>query len=119
MKLDESLEYFHYHFLGFCYEFLEDDIDWDFMKEKFHYLVQIYLNPLESASLISLPSFLGHGALKDSKEEYNISCDSSSSFVSSSNKATPCTNVEVGKLEDQRVDPPLCPPSPHKKIMDM
>jgi len=72
MRYDESLEYFLDCFLHFYYEFFEEDIDWAFMNEKIQHLVQIYLEPLESKSMTSLPYFLGHGELKISKEESNI-----------------------------------------------
>jgi len=39
------------------------------MNEKFLYLVWFSLEPLESESFTSLPSFLSHGKLKISKEE--------------------------------------------------
>jgi len=42
---DESLNYFHNRFIHFCFEFSEDDINWNFMKEKFEFLVYISMNP--------------------------------------------------------------------------
>lgn len=45
MKPSESIEDFQNRFIHFCYEFFEDDIDWNFMKDKFEYFLQISLNP--------------------------------------------------------------------------
>ena len=60
---DESLEDFHDYLMHFYY-FYEDDIDWNFMKEKFEYVVHISLNPSEYESLESIPTYTGYGALK-------------------------------------------------------
>jgi len=38
---DESLDDFHYRFFEFCFEFSEDDVDWNLMKQKFKFLVHI------------------------------------------------------------------------------
>lgn len=56
---DESLEDFHDHFIHFCYEFSEDDIDWNFMKERFQFLVHIFMNPTEYESFESVPTYIG------------------------------------------------------------
>lgn len=42
--LDEYTEYFHDHFIHLCYEFYEDDVNWNFMKEKFKFIVHISMN---------------------------------------------------------------------------
>jgi len=88
------------------------------MKEKFQYLVNIYLNAPKSESLTSLPAFLGHGALKVSKEESNVSCDSSSSLIPLLNESPPCTNVVDGKIEDPIIDTISCPSSPHNQNLN-
>lgn len=81
MKYSESLKYFLDRFLQFCYEFYKEDMDWDFMNAKFQYLVRIYLESLESKSLTRPLNFLGHGELKISKEESNLSCVPSPSLI--------------------------------------
>ena len=47
MKLDDSIEGFTNRFLHLCYEFFEEDTDWDLFKEEFQQLVQIYLKHYE------------------------------------------------------------------------
>jgi len=112
MKFDESVEDFHDRFLHFCYEFLEDDIDWNFMKEKFQCIVQLSLNPPEPESLSSVLALLSHWDLKVSKEEPNLSCDSPS------NEVAPCVNVKDEKLQGQIDDPIPFPPSPHNQVLN-
>lgn len=54
--------------------------------------------------------FLSYGALKISKEESVVPCDSSYSSKSLLNQTTPCTQVVIGKHENQFVN--LSPSSP-------
>ena len=48
MKYDESLEDFMDNFLHLCYEFSKEDVDWDFMSEKFQSLDLVSLKPFAS-----------------------------------------------------------------------
>lgn len=48
MKFNELSVDFVDLFIHLCYEFFEEDIDWDFMNEKFQHLVQISLKQFES-----------------------------------------------------------------------
>lgn len=50
VKPKESLEYFLSWFLHLCYEFYEEDMDWDFMSEKFQCLVLVSLKQFVSDS---------------------------------------------------------------------
>lgn len=43
----ESIWDFHDHFIHFCFEFLEDDVDWYFLVDRFLYIVHISENPQE------------------------------------------------------------------------
>lgn len=63
-KSNESIEYFHDHFIYLGYEFSKDEIDWNFVKQKFKYLVQISLMSPDIESLLSFSIVLGHQALK-------------------------------------------------------
>lgn len=67
------------------------------MKEKYEYLVQISLNLYEFESFEIIPTVLGYGSLKTSKEEIVVPCDFSSSCDSSTNQVASCTEVEVGE----------------------
>lgn len=99
--------------MHFSYEFSKHDIDWNFKKKKFEYLVQISFNPHEPKYLLIFPGFFGYASLKISKEEINVPCDSSSSFNSSLNKEDPCIQVNLGEHENQFFDPTPSSLSPH------
>ena len=41
MELNESLQHFTNRFLHLCYEFLDEDVDWQFLDENFCFLVRM------------------------------------------------------------------------------
>lgn len=75
------------------------------MTKVFQYLVYIYLEPLESKYFTSIPTFLGHYALKISKEEPTLPFASSPLPFLSLNKVVLCIDVETRNLENQFIDP--------------
>jgi len=92
---DESLDDFHDHFNNFCFEFSENDINWNLMKEKFEFLVHILMTPQEYQSFESLPTYLSFRARKSATNEFVVTGVSSSSPL----VTTPFPQVEVGELE--------------------
>lgn len=76
---DESVEYFHDHFIHLCYEFSKDDIYHNFMKYTFQYLIHIYLNPYNYEYFKSISTFIGYGALKSSRGKSIVPCEFSTS----------------------------------------
>jgi len=44
MKPNESIKDLYDHFLNLCYEFPEENMDWDFFKQNFKCLVHMYLH---------------------------------------------------------------------------
>lgn len=76
---DESLNDFHDCFIHFRYEFSEEDVDSNFIKEKFNFFVNILMNPKQYESFESIPTYLGYGAPKLETKEVVFASDSSSS----------------------------------------
>lgn len=60
---DESIEYFHTHFCNLSCQFLEDEIDWEFLKVIFEYLLYISKNPQFLKSFESFSACFGDGAV--------------------------------------------------------
>ena len=60
---DESLNDFHDCFIQLHFEFYEDDIDLNLMKEKLKLLLHISMNPKENESFQSIPTYIGYEAL--------------------------------------------------------
>lgn len=70
---------FHDRFINFYYEFFEDDIHWNFMKQKFEFIYHISMSPTKYVSFESLPTYTGYEALKSATRKVVVPSDSSSS----------------------------------------
>lgn len=99
---NEPLNDFHNCFIHFCYNFFEDDIDWNFVKDKFEFIIHISMNPKEYESFESPPTYMEYGAYKSVTNEVFVPIESSSS----SYQTTPATQGEVGELESPSIDIP-------------
>jgi len=88
------------------------DIDWKFIKDKYEYMLEIYLNSSECESFFSLPTFISYGALKSSKEENVVPYEFSSSFNSLGNQVASCTQVKIGEPDKKFANPARPSPSP-------
>ena len=78
------------------------------------------MEPLQVECLACLQAFLGHGALKISKEKPSLPYIPSPSLISLPNEVVSCTNVEVGKIGDKIVDPFVpSPSSPYNQNLNV
>lgn len=96
MNLYESIEDFSNIFLHLCYVFPEEDMHWDFFKEKFQHLIQIFFKQYEFESLVKSysPTFINHDTSIVSKE------GSITPFI----PYPPPFDVGIGKFVNQIVD---------------
>ena len=65
---DESLVQFWDHFNNLAFQILEDEIDWNFIREIFQYLLNISENPQVLESFEPLPAYL---VVRDAKFKMN------------------------------------------------
>ena len=72
---DESIQDFHDCFINFCFEFLEDDVDWYFLVNRFLYLVLISNNLHELEYFKHLTIYLGIRASKSMMGEVVVLSD--------------------------------------------
>lgn len=95
MESNESLEHFTNRFLHLCYEFPDEDVDWQFLDEKLCFLVRMSRKYFESNSSCSL----FQKELQHLEEEYDIP------FISCPPPFdVPCFEPElINKLEGQFV----------------
>lgn len=100
MKLDESIEDFSNWFFHLCYEFLEEDIDWDFFKKKFECLVHISLHgEPEPPNVLASPTFVNHETPLILEEEPTNPCVPCLPPFSILVCVPPCDDVKVGKSQ--------------------
>lgn len=106
MKPDESIKDFSNRILHLCYEFPEEDVYWDYFKEKFWHLAQISLKQFESKppDHPALPNFENHETPLISKEEPTIPFAPYPPPFLVRMWVPPCDDVKVGKSGNQIVD---------------
>lgn len=105
MKPNESIEDFSNRFLHPCYEFHEEDMDLDFFKQKFEWLVHIsFHDESETLDISSSPTFVNNQKpliLEEESTIHFVPCHPPFSILM---WVPPCGDVEVGEYENKIVD---------------
>lgn len=93
MKSNESLEQFSNQFIQNFYEFLDDDVDWEYLDQKFWFLVRISRKYFQS----NPSEVLSQEEPQPSEQEYTLP------FIPCRSPfPVPCVvPIQVGKYENQ------------------
>lgn len=90
---DESFLQFWECFHNLTFQFLEDEIDWKFLRERFHYLLHISENPQVLESFKPLPTYLSVRDAKSKMDKVIVTSD----CPSSSHQTALALQCEVGE----------------------
>lgn len=106
MNPGESIEDLSNLFLHLCYEFPEEDVDWDFFKQKFQFLVHVSLHDeLEPPNVSTSPTLANRETPLISKEEFTTPFVLYPPPFPVPMRVSPCDNNKVGKSLNQVPNP--------------
>jgi len=113
MNPNESIDDFYKRFLYLCYEFLGENLDWDFLKVEFESLARISLHGEYKPPDVYVPqTFVNCETPLIPEEEPTIPFVPCPPPFRVPIWVPPCDNVEVGKSINQ-IPNPSSQPSPH------
>jgi len=112
MKPNESVEDFSDRFLHLSCEFPEEDMDLDFLKQKFHRLFHTsFHGEPEPLDVSTSPTLVNHEKPLISKDGFTVSFVPCPPPFPIPMRVPPCNDNQVGKFVDQIPNPSLHPPS--------